>query len=117
MEEFIHFNLFYILLFVFLIITIIAVCSTIKNKNGHSTFRDIFFKSSDNAKEVTIDTTTKMGKMHDNVVHLQFGIEHEQELDSLEKNLKKLDEDVQELKETVTLLFNKVIELEKQHKQ
>lgn len=113
LEQVTQIHLFFPLLAIVLIVLIVTIGIVKIKSKDNGLFNNIFNRHSEEHE----DTTTKMEKMHDNVVHLQFGIEHEQELDSLEKSLKKLDEDVQELRETVDLLFNKVIELEKQHKQ
>ena len=62
--------------------------------NGNTThkgivenIKDVFFKSNDNAKEVTIDTTSKMAKMHDTVVKVDFTESHEKELDEIEQTI------------------------------
>lgn len=105
-------NLFYPLLALVLIVLTVTICSVIKSRNGNMTFRDIFCKSSDNAKDVTIYTTSKMKDMHDNVVHVQFGEEHEKEFDVIEKELKKLQNNINELNEKVDLLIKRLVILE-----
>lgn len=112
-EQVTQIHLFYPLLALVLIVLIVAICSVIKYKNGNLTFKDIFFKSTDNAKEVTIDTTNKMKSMHDNVIKVDFTSNHEHELHSIECNLKKIEEDIEELKTIVNSLLARVIELEK----
>lgn len=109
-------HLFYPLLALVLIVITIAVCSVIKSRNGNMTFKDMFCKSSDNAKDITLDTTNKMKDMHDNVVHVKFGVEHEKELDYLEKGYDKLIKDVEELNVKVDMILKRVIKLEKHPK-
>lgn len=109
-------HLFYPMLFTVLIVLIIAVCSVIKSRNGNMTFKDMFCKSSDNAKEITLDTTSKMADMHNNIVKLDFTSVHEKELDQLEKGYKKLKENVEYLNEKVDELFERIIKLEINHK-
>ena len=84
-------NLFYPMLFTVIVIAIIAICSVIKYRNGNMTFKDMFSKSSDNAKEVTIDTTTKMKDMHSEVVKAEFTEAHEKEIHSLEVKTHSLE--------------------------
>lgn len=105
-------HLFYPLLFIAIIVLIVTIGIVVVKTKDNGLFNNIFNRHSEEHE----DTTSKMKDMHDNVVHVQFGVEHEQELDSLEKNLKKLDEDVQELKYTVNLLFEKIIQLEAKNK-
>ena len=102
-------HLFYPMLFITIVIIVITVCSVIKSRNGNMTFRDMFCKSSDNAKDVTIDTTSKMAEMHKQVV---FTEAHEHELDTLEKGLKRLEDNVKELKTKVNELCECIISLE-----
>lgn len=101
-------NLFYPLLFftIVIILGLITFCF-FKTKDTN-----IFFRHSDEHE----DTTTKMSKMHDNVVHVDFGKEHELELDVLERGLKELQDNVKELNDKVDLLIRRVIEIENQHK-
>lgn len=112
-EQVTQIHLFYPLLALVLIVLIVAICSVIKYRNGNLTFKDIFFKSSDNAKEITVDTTDKMAKMHDNVVKLDFNSSHENELHSLETGLKELQDNVKDLEKKVDLLIERVVNLEK----
>lgn len=119
MEEFIHFNLFYVFLFTFLIIVVIAICGTIKFLNGNTThkgivenIKDIFFKSSDNAKEVTIDTTSKMENMHTKVVDGIPEVYH-QELHSLEVSVKSLTDITIEINQKLDILMAQVIKTRK----
>lgn len=107
--EFIHINLFYPLLFLVIITLIVTVGIVVKGIKGDDTFKSIFNVSSNNAKDITVDTTTKMKSMHDNVVHIQFGQEHEKELHKLEENIKDLND-------KVDLLFERVIRLEQDNR-
>ena len=107
-------HLFYPMLFITIVIIVITVCSVIKSRNGNMTFRDMFCKSSDNAKEVTIDTTSKMADMHRQVV---FTEAHEHELDTLEKDIKKLQDTVNDLNDKVNELCERILTLENKNKQ
>ena len=74
------------------------------------TFKDMFSKSSDNAKEVTIDTTSKMKDMHNEVVKVEFTPAHEKEIHHLEVMVKEIRDDINKL-------FDRVAYLEKQKRQ
>ena len=122
MEYVLNLKLFYPMLFTTIVILTIAVCSTIKYMNGNTThkgivenIKDIFFKSSDNAKEVTIDTTSKMKSMHDNVIPLKYTSVQEKELHTIEVGLKNLKDNVDEINAKVDELIKRVIILE-EHK-
>lgn len=105
-------NLFYPLLFLAIIVLIVTVGIVIIKGKDNGLFNNIFNRHAEEHE----DTTSKMAKMHDNVVHVQFGQEHEQELDSLEKGLKDLQNNVKELNHKVDLLIRRVIEIENQNK-
>ena len=100
-------NLFYPLIAFILIVLIIAISSVIKSRNGNMTFKDMFSKSSDNAKEITIDTTNKMTNMHNEVVKMQFTSAHEAELHKLEFMVNDLNQKFDLLLERVIKLENK----------
>lgn len=119
MIDIVSMSFFYPMLFGTLIILILAVCSVIKSRNGNMTFKDMFSLSSNNAKEITIDTTDKMKDMHTEVIKVLP--------DAYEHELHKLNSDVrtntdkitrvealaQELNDKFDLLLQRVIELEK----
>ena len=105
-------HLFYPMLFIVLTILIVSVSSVIKSRSSNMTFKDMFSKSSDNAKEVTIDTTTKMADMHNKVIPMQYTSVQEKEFHTLECGLKELKENVEELKEKVNTLLDRVIAIE-----
>ena len=101
-------NLFYPMIAITFIILIIAITSIIKSRNGNMTFKDMFCKSSDNAKQITIDTTTKMKDMHNEVIKVDFTSAHEKELHKLELM-------VQDLNQKFDLLLKRVINIENNH--
>lgn len=116
MIDIVTIKFFYPMLFTTIGIIIVVLIFAVKNvlikfkDNDSENFR---FKT--HIEEHT-DTTTKLSKMHDNVIHIKFGEEHELELDVLEKELKKLQENVKELNTKVDILFNKIIKLEQNEK-
>ena len=129
MTEMTTINLFYPFLFLTIIVLIVTVCGTIKFLNGNGThkgvienIKDIFFKSSDNAKEVTIDTTSKMENMHDKVVD-GIPIQYQREIHSIEQTVKqeqdrinKLIDDVSEINEKLNILLEWKFEAERNKK-
>lgn len=101
---------FYLLLFAFLIILAIIAGSVIKHKSSDKKDTAIFYKSNDNAKDVTIHVTDSMKDMHSEVVKAEFTEQHEHELDYIEKTLQKISDDL-------TLLTTRVINLERERNQ
>lgn len=116
-------HLFYPLLFIFLIVVAVTIGLVVRGKSGDKKDTTIFAKSSDNAKEITIDTTSKMKSMHDNVVKVDFTSSHEHELDDIEQiidnhttQLEQLTLKVEQIDVKVDELLNQFIELRKQNK-
>lgn len=104
------FHLFYPMLFLTIVILGIIIALVIAKCKDGKLFQNIFYKSTDNAKEITLDTTSKMKSMHDNVVKVDFTASHEKELHLLEQNVK-------ELNIKVDLLMEKVITIERKLRQ
>ena len=111
MEQTIQIHLFYPLLFFTLVFLGTLITIVIVKCKDSSLFQNIFTKSSDNAKDVTIDTTSKMKDMHDKVV--EFSPAHEKELDYIEKKIDKIEKDIIEINDKLDIFIQKVIELEK----
>lgn len=114
-----RFHFFYPMLFTTFIIAILAICSVIKSRNGNMTFKDMFSLSSNNAKEITIDTTDKMKDMHTEVIKV-LPETYEHELHKLNTDVKSNTDKItrvealaQELNDKFDLLLQRVIELEK----
>lgn len=108
-----EYNTFWLI--IFSAITIIAVGGIldiviIKLKNKDT---DIFFKSSDNAKDVTIDTTDKLSKAHTEVVEAKWDNAHEKEMHDIEDKLRNIEKQMQEISDMLTDITNRVIALEK----
>ena len=104
------YNSFYFLLFAFLIILAIIAGSVIKHKSSDKKDTAIFYKSNDNAKDVTIHVTDNMKDMHSEVVKAEFTEQHEHELHHIETTLK-------EISDNLTLLTARVLKLEQERKQ
>lgn len=109
--ETITINLFYPLLFLTIIVVFFGICGVIKSRNGNMTFKDMFCKSSDNAKEVTLDTTSKMATMHNNALPTNFTVGHERELHTFECRLKVLEAKSEELNAKVDELMYKFAQI------
>ena len=116
-------HLFYPLLFIFLIVVVVTIGLVIKGKSSDKKDTTIFAKSSDNAKEITIDTTSKMAQMHDNVVKVDFTNSHEKELDEIEQTidthttqLEQLTAKVEEINIKLDEVLTQMIELKKKNK-
>lgn len=110
MIENVQIHLFYPLLFLTIITLIVTAGVVIAKKYNDNTFTNVFYKSNDNAKDITIHVTDNMKDMHSEVVKAEFTEQHEHELDYLEKTLQKISEDL-------TLLTTRVIKLEQERKQ
>ena len=106
METVIDLRLFYPMLFVTIIIITFIVSNTIKQKNNNKKDTEIFIKSSDNAKDVTLKVTSDMHEMHDNVVQC-LPKQYEDELHSLEKMVREIKEQINELTLRVIKIENK----------
>lgn len=110
LEQVNQIHLFYPLLFLVIITLIITAGVVIVKKYNDNTFTNVFYKSNDNAKDVTIHVTDSMKDMHSEVVKAEFTEQHEHELDYLEKTL-------QEISENLTLLTARVLKLEQERKE
>lgn len=109
-------HLFYPLLFLTICLFLIISGCVIKSIFNGSYFKAIFFKSSDNAKDVTVDTTSKMQSMHDKVIPIRYDVSKELEFHSLERGLRQLTRNVHELNDKVDILLDRVITIEQQQK-
>lgn len=103
----IQIHLFYPLLFLTIITLIATVGVVIAKKYNDNTFTNVFYKSNDNAKDVTIHVTDTMKDMHSDVVKAEFTEQHERELHNMEKTLI-------EISEKLTLLTTRVMRLEQE---
>ena len=99
--------------FITIIILGIIIGLVIVKYKDSTLFQNIFTKSSDNAKDVTIDTTSKMKDMHDTVVKAEFTEAHEHEIHTIEDKLRNIEKQMQEISAMLTDITNRVIELEK----
>ena len=63
-----EYNTFYLIIFGFLSLVAIVIGLVIVKRKDNNLFGNIFNKSSDNAKEITIDTTDKFSKAHTEVI-------------------------------------------------
>lgn len=125
-----EYNSFWLIIFIFLTIVAIIAGIVIRGKSSNKKDTTIFTKSSDNAKEITLDnnkvhmdTTGKMKSMHDNVVKVDFTSSHEHELDEIEQTidthttqLEQLTLKVEQIDVKVDELLNQFIELKNQNK-
>ena len=123
LEQVTQIHLFYPLLFIFLIVVVVTIGLVIKGNKSDGTFKDIFFKSSDNAKDITIDTTNKMKDMHGKVVD---GIpeKYQHELHSIEITVKeeqtklnKLVQDISDINDKLDILLQWKFETEHKKKK
>lgn len=109
-------NLFYPLLFTVIVVLIITIgIVLVKYKDG-SLFQNIFYKSSDNAKEITIDTTDKLSKAHTEIVEVKWDKAHEKEMHAIEKDIKdlnnKFETTLREINHKMDILLERVVALE-----
>lgn len=122
MIDSVQIHLFYPLLFIFLIVVVVTIGLVIKGKSSDKKDTFIFAKSSDNAKEVTIDTTDKMKDMHHEVVE-RIPDSYEKELDDIEQTvdthstqIQNLVEKVEEINIKLDEVLMQVVELRRQKK-
>ena len=106
MTEITTINLFYPMLFIVIIILIVTIGIIIRGKNSDNKDTFIFAKSSDNAKEITLDVNDKFSKAHTEVVKIKWDKVHEEEIHRMEEMIK-------EINDKVDMLIQRVIELEK----
>lgn len=98
-ETVINLKLFYPMLFLTIgIIFVVLICS------AKSVM--INFKGQDAENLRLTDTTTKMKDMHADVIKTDFTVAHEKEIHSLEKMVQEIRDDVDLLLERVTSLEN-----------
>lgn len=117
------YNSFWLIIFSSIVIVAIGgiiafVVVKLKNKDT-----DIFFKSNDNAKEITIDTTTKMANMHTEVVD-GIPTQYQHELHSIEETVKKettrldkLVDDMEEVNQKLDILLEWKFETERKQRK
>ena len=98
-------HLFYPLLFLLLIVVTVTIGIVFRGKLADKKDTQIFVKSNDNAKDVTLNISNNMKEMHNTVVEHALPLEYEQELNSLEVM-------VHEIKDKLDLLIERVIRLE-----
>lgn len=104
-----HIHLFYPFLIIGGIVALAIIVSAIKYMFNSNIFKDLFFKSSDNAKDVTIHITSKMSEMHKDVILLQYTNVQEQEFHAIEQHLKLIDKEIELLnKKYDSIIENKI---------
>ena len=123
MQDIVSISFFYPMLFgaltIITVVLILSICGVMKSRNGNMTFKDMFTLSSNNAKEITIDTTDKMKNMHTEVIQkLPEPYEHElhrlnTDMKSTSERVERLEHMTQELNEKVDIFLKKMIELER----
>ena len=109
-------KLFYPSLFITIgIVLVVFICSAkailIKFKDKDS--QNFIFQT--HVQEHT-DTTSKMKSMHDNIINLPYTNLQEQEFHSLECNIKKLQDTVNDLNDKVNELCERILTLEQNTK-
>ena len=108
-------NLFYPLLFLLLLAIVITVGIVCIKHKDNNLFGNIFNKSSDNAKEITIDTTDKFSKAHTEVITC-LPKHYEEELHYLEESVKdvqtRIIETTEDINNKLNIIIAKVAELE-----
>lgn len=112
MVDSVQIHLFYPLLFTVIIVLIITIgIVLVKYKDG-SLFQNIFYKSSDNAKEITIDATDKLSKAHTEIVEVKWDKAHEQEMHSLEMTVKEVLKKVNILMDRYDVILERIEKIE-----
>lgn len=97
-------NLFYPLLFTVIVVLIVTVgCVLVKCKDNNL-FGNIFNKSSDNTKEITLNTTDKLSKAHTEIVEVKWDEAHEKEMHRLEVQIREIIEKLDMLIKRVSIL-------------
>lgn len=109
MEHVITIKLFYPMLFATIIVLGIITGLVIVKCKDSKLFQNIFTKSSDNAKEITIDTTSKMKDMHAKATTIPYTEKHEKELHNIEIRLTKVEKDIIEINEKLSYALEQII--------
>lgn len=106
------YNSFWLIISIVIIIAIVTIGIVIRGKSGDKKDTFIFAKSSDNAKEVTIDTTEKMKE-------IALPKQYETELHQLETDVKdhtdrinRIEQIAQDLNDKFDLIIERMIKLE-----
>lgn len=84
-------NLFYPLLFLAFIVAIITIGIVIRGKSADKKDTQIFVKSNENAKDVTLNISNNMKDMHNTVVEHTLPLEYETEIHSLEVMISEIN--------------------------
>ena len=100
-------NLFYPLVFLTVIVVVITLGLVIKGLKSEHVLNNIFSKSSDNAKDVTIKVTDDFKDMHNNIVEHTLPPVYERELHSLEKNNKRIIDMLETINSKLDMLIEK----------
>lgn len=110
-----EYNTFYLIIFGFLSLVAIVIGLVIVKRKDNNLFGNIFNKSSDNAKEITIDTTDKFSKAHTEVITC-LPKHYEEELHYLEESVKdvqtRIIETTEDINNKLNIIIAKVAELE-----
>lgn len=133
-EQTTQIHLFYPVLILLIVILITAICSTIKFINGNQAnkgvvenIKDIFFKSSDNAKEITLDNNKvhidATSKFKDVTMEAlgRTPVNIEQEFHELHTDIKQTNDRFEalakDINEKLDKILLRVVELEKERQQ
>ena len=107
--ETITINLFYPFLFLLMIAIVITIGIVLVKNKDNNLFGNIFNKSSDNAKDITLDINDKFSKAHTEVI-TSLPQHYEDELHSLEKAVKNTENKLIVLAEDVNRKLDMIIE-------
>lgn len=98
-------NLFYPLLFLLMIITVVTIGIVLIKNKDNNLFGNIFNRHVDEH----IDTTEKFSQAHTEIVKAEFTVAHEKELHHIQ-------EMVEEINDKLDDIIERVIELEKRNR-
>ena len=100
-------SLFYPLIFLTIIVVAVTIGLVIKGLKSDNIFNNIFSKSSDNAKDVTIKITDDFKGIHHDVIEHALPPVYERELHSLEKNNKRIIDMLETINNKLNMLIEK----------
>ena len=97
-------HLFYPLLFIVIIVAIVTFGIVFRGKSSDKKDTQIFVKSSDNAKDVTLKVTNDMKDMHHDIVEHTLPKEYENEIHALEVMVREINDKLDKVIKDVTEL-------------
>lgn len=108
MVDTVQIHMFYPLLFLTTMVFFVVIMIILIKIKDNRLFINVFNKSNDNAKEVTLDVNDKFSKAHTEVVSIKWDEAHEREMHAINDKVKTIEESLNEINEKLDILIKKV---------